>query len=282
MHKDKKMEEIILSLEMTALDRWCVGDPWGWAEISAGDIIYIEPQLTRPLVGASEFHAYLRTAEGRLHSPRTGIIRPRIVIKEDTAVLTYICKFDDDPQNIEESWNVTSVYFKQEGEWRLVHGHRSTLHHAQPAIIEIPIPVKGGEQVSDGVLYDLMVLESKAMERWRKGDPWGFIEISAPDVTYFDTGTRQRIDGREALAAEYSLREGRIFYDVMDFIDPGLLANGSTAVLVYRFLSTWLNPDGSVARRTPWNCTEVFRRNEENWLINHTHWSIIQGVCSPL
>jgi len=275
------MEEIILSLEMAALDRWCAGDPWGWAEISAGDIIYIEPQLTRPLVGASEFHAYLRTAEGRLHSPRTGIFRPRIVIKEDTAVLTYICKFDDARQNIQESWNVTSVYFKQEGEWRLVHGHRSTLNHTQPAIIEIPIPVKGGEQVSDGVLNDLMVLESKAMERWRKGDPWGFIEISAAEVTYFDTGTKQRIDGREALAAEYTLREGRIFYDVMDFIDPRLLANGSMAVLVYRFLSTWLNPDGSVARRTPWNCTEVFRWNEENWLINHTHWSIIQGVRSP-
>jgi hypothetical protein len=31
------------------------------------------------------------------------------------------------------------------------------------------------------------------MERWRKGDPWGFTDISAPDVTYFDTGTPRRI-----------------------------------------------------------------------------------------
>jgi hypothetical protein len=58
------------------------------------------------------------------------------------------------------------------------------------------------------------------MERWCKGDPWGFTYISAPDVTYFDTGTPQRINGREALIAECAQREGKILYDVMESIDP--------------------------------------------------------------
>lgn len=67
----------------------------------------------------------------------------------------------------------------------------------------------------EGVLGEVMALESAAMERRRKGDPWGFLEISAPEVTYFDTGTPQRLNGREALRAEYAQREGKIFYLVV-------------------------------------------------------------------
>ena len=44
------------------------------------------------------------------------------------------------------------------------------------------------------VMDQLMALESTAMQRWRQGDPWGFIEISAPGVTYFDTGTISEVE----------------------------------------------------------------------------------------
>jgi hypothetical protein len=49
------------------------------------------------------------------------------------------------------------------------------------------------------------------------------------------------------------------------------------AVLLYRFLSTHLNPDGSISSRTPWNCSEVFARIDGKWRIIHTHWSLIKG-----
>jgi len=42
-----------------------------------------------------------------------------------------------------------------------------------------------------------MALESAAMERWRKGDPWVHRNL-CPDVTYFDTGTPQRLNGLDA------------------------------------------------------------------------------------
>jgi ketosteroid isomerase-like protein len=123
----------------------------------------------------------------------------------------------------------------------------------------------------------ILALEKRALKQWYKGDPWGFIEISAPDVTYFDTGTAQRLNGREVLRAEYARREGQIHYDVMDFIDPTLQTLGDVAVLLYRFFSTQLNPDGSVSSRIPWNCTEVFVRIDHQWRIAHTHWSFIKG-----
>ncbi len=124
----------------------------------------------------------------------------------------------------------------------------------------------------------ILIYEKGAMERWRTGDPWGFIEISAPEVTYFDTGTPQRINGREALSAEYAEREGKIFYDAMDFIDPRVQVLGDMAVLTYRFLSTWVKPDGSISHRIPWNCSEVYVRYADQWRIAHNHWSLIKGV----
>jgi hypothetical protein len=72
----------------------------------------------------------------------------------------------------------------------------------------------------DGVLGELMALEARAMERWHKGDPWGFTEISDPAVTYFDSGTPSRLNGLAALKDEYARRVGKIHYDVMEFLAP--------------------------------------------------------------
>jgi hypothetical protein len=49
------------------------------------------------------------------------------------------------------------------------------------------------------------------------------------------------------------------------------------AVLSYRFFDTQVNPDGTIASRTPWNCTEVYFKIEGKWRIVHTHWSYIKG-----
>jgi ketosteroid isomerase-like protein len=174
-------------------------------------------------------------------------------------------------------WNSTEVYFKQDGEWRIVHNHWSFIKHRAPELVEVPLPVHTKNVQYEGVLGELMRLESAAMERWRKGVPWGFVELYAPEVTYFDTGTPQRINGIEALSAEYKLREGKIYYEVMDFIEPWVLVNGDLAVLFYRFLSTRLNPDGSVASRIPWNSSEIYVRMDGSWKIIHNHWSHIRG-----
>ncbi len=46
-------------------------------------------------------------------------------------------------------------------------------------------------------------MEYTALERWGNGDPSGFLEISAPDVVYFDPYQETRIDGLEALTQLY-------------------------------------------------------------------------------
>jgi ketosteroid isomerase-like protein len=275
------MKETIISLEKGAMERWRNGDPWGFVEISADDLTYIDPGRTKPILGLEEYKEYMKQVEGKIRYQGSEFIDPRVVVAGEAAVLSYNYRssvITSEGKMISQTpWNATEVYFRREGRWRIVHTHWSYIQHRLPESVEIPLPVQLSRKEYDGILGEVMALESAAMEQWRKGDPWGFIEISASEVTYFDTGTPQRINGRGALKAEYAQREGKIFYDVMDFIDPRVQVCGELAVLTYRFLSTWLNLDGSVSNRTPWNCTEVFMRVDGHWRIIHTHWSYIGG-----
>lgn len=272
------MKDLIFSLEKEAMERWRKGDPMRWAEISADDVTYIDPGLTAPIVGLEDYWAYLKQLEGKIHYESSEFIDPRIEIVGEAAVLSYNYRSRPEPASPQQTlWNATEVYFCQEGQWRIVHTHWSFVHHKRPQQVVVPVPVQVSDARYEGVLGEVMALESAAMERWRQGDPWGFIEISAPQVTYFDTGTPQRLNGRDALRAKYAGLEGQISYAVMDFIDPRVQVQGDLAVLTYRFFSTRLNPDGSILSRTPWNCTEVFARTGGQWAIIHTHWSFIRG-----
>jgi ketosteroid isomerase-like protein len=275
------MDETILTLEKTAMERWRNGDPMGFLEQSSKDICYIDPGQTELIIGLEAYTEYMRQLVGKVHYQKSEFIEPQVVMMGDAALLSYNYRSTvltlEGEVSSQTPWNCTEVYFRQEGEWKIVHNHWSFIKHRAPASIVVPVTVRSTSVTYEGVLGELMRLESAAMERWRKGDPWGFIELSAPQVTYFDTGTPQRINGREALSAEYKLREGKIFYEMMDFIEPWGLACGDLAVLFYRFLSTRLYLDGSVASRVPWNCSEVFKRTEGSWKIIHTHWSHIRG-----
>ena len=281
-HGEQSVEEIIISLENKAMERWCTGDPWGWAEISDKNVIYTDPGLTKPIEGIEAYKNYLQQFEGKINYQVSEFINPKVKRYGDLAVLTYnyrdAKKNEDGVISDQYLWNNTEVYLLKNREWKIIHTHWSFVNNKLPAQTEVPVLVTQPKIEYKGVLGELMKLESAAMERWRKGDPWGFTDICDEDVTYFDTGTTRYIDGLTALKSEYAKRVSKIHYDVMEFIDPKLLLYGSTAVLFYRFFSTNLNPDGSIASRTPWNCSEVFVKINNQWKIVHTHWSFISGT----
>jgi ketosteroid isomerase-like protein len=277
----KPMKDTILSLEKGAMERWRHGDPWGWAEISAKEVTYVDPGLTKPIVGLEEYKAYLKQFEGKIDYQGSEFIDPKAMIFGNVVVLTYNYRstvITPEATDMNQTlWNTTEVYFQLDGQWRIAHTHWSYVKHKLPESVEVPLPVQLSYRGYEGVLGEVMALESIAMERWRKGDPWGFIEIYAPDVTYFDTGTPQRLSGLNALSAELAQREGKIHYDVMDFIAPRIQVHEDAAVLTYRFFSTQLNPNGSISSRIPWNCSEVYVRIDGKWRIVHNHWSYIKG-----
>ena len=276
------VERTLMTLETGAMERCRTGDPMGWAEISAPEVTYVDPSLTKPIVGREEYTGYLEKLKGKIRYQGSEFIRPKVDVYGEVAVLTYVYRSTvenpDRPAGQSTLWNTTEVYARLDGGWKIIHTHWSYLNHGLPDQLELPLPVQLTPKAYPGVLGELMALESSAMERYRKGDPFGFTDISAPAVTYFDTGTPHRLDGLVALKEAMGGRIGRFRYDVMEFIEPMVQIHGDTAVLFYRFLSTSLRPDGSIDRRMPWNCTEIFSRADGKWRIVHTHWSFIHGL----
>ena len=51
----------------------------------------------------------------------------------------------------------------------------------------------------DRLLQELVALERSALDRWIKLDPQGYLDLQAPDVTYFDPFTERRVDGLDAM-----------------------------------------------------------------------------------
>jgi len=121
--------------------------------------------------------------------------------------------------------------------------------------------------MSQSVPEMILALERKALDRWGKGDPSGFLEINAPDVTYFDPFQPARVDGLPALKKLYATIGGKIQIDRAEIIEPHVQLFGDAAVLSYRFVSH--GSEGSMR----WNCTEVYQCLGGDWMIVHSHWS---------
>jgi ketosteroid isomerase-like protein len=116
----------------------------------------------------------------------------------------------------------------------------------------------------------ILALERAAMDRWGQGDPSGFLEISAPDVVYFDPYLEQRLDGIAALRQRYETLRGQVHIDRYEFINPNVQVCGEAAVLTYNFVSY------NGEQETRWNCSEVYRLRDGLWRIIQTHWSYTQ------
>jgi len=279
---DDSMKDKIMKIEDSAMEEWRKGNPMKWIDIAADDVIYIDPGLNTPVVGKTAYFQYLEPFKGKLFYDASEYVEPRVAVYGSTAVLTYnyhsLNKDQSGRLQRTSFWNTTEIYRLIEGEWKIIHTHWSYIQHHLPESLEVKIPVltKGTDPLR-GSAAEIMRLETGAMEKWRNGDPGGFLNLCAPDVTYFDSGTARRLNGYQELKKEYDRRVGKIHYDVMEFAGPRLQVFEDTVILFYQFFSTTLNPDGTIKSRTPWNCTEVYAKTDGGWKIVHTHWSYISG-----
>lgn len=119
---------------------------------------------------------------------------------------------------------------------------------------------------------DIIAIERAALDRWAKGDPSGFLEISAPDVVYFDPSLDTRLDGWDRLAAHYEPFRGKVYMSRYEMNNAEVQFAGDAAVLTFNFVSY-----GGTDDAFRWNCTEVYRRAGTRWEIIQTHWAFTRG-----
>ena len=126
------------------------------------------------------------------------------------------------------------------------------------------------------VRSQIIALEQGALERWCQGDPSRCLELSAPDVVYFDPFIDRRIDGIDALGAYYARLRGKIFAKDFELINPVVQLGHGIAVLTFNYRCS--RNDGTEQR---WNCTEVYRHDgDDGWRIIQTHWSLTNPMRS--
>jgi hypothetical protein len=114
----------VVDMECAALVRWGMGDPGGFLEICAPDVVYFDPGLERRIDGLEALTAYYEGIRGQVHFDRFELINPRVQVAGDAAVLTF--NYASYAEQAEPSrWNCTEVYRCAGGKWEIIQSHWS-------------------------------------------------------------------------------------------------------------------------------------------------------------
>lgn len=114
----------------------------------------------------------------------------------------------------------------------------------------------------------IIAIERSALDRWKTGDVYGFVDAAADQITYFDPGLEKRCDGIGQLRAYLAPANGTFSFPSYELIDPRVQLFGETAVLTYNFVGHLKS-----GAKDRWNTTEVYHRFNGKWKLVSSHWS---------
>jgi ketosteroid isomerase-like protein len=117
-------------------------------------------------------------------------------------------------------------------------------------------------------------LERQALDRWGHGDPGGFLDTYADDVTYFDPAQNQRVDGRPAMQKVLAPVAGKIAIRRFEMLRPLVQQYDDVAILTYNLVNYTSDTSGGESVLNRWNSTSVYRRQASGWRVVHSHWSL--------
>ncbi len=125
MHStDDDQADTIIAMERAALDRWGKGDPSGFLEICAPDVVYFDPSRERRIDGLDALGKYYDAIRGKVSIERYELLNPLVQRVGDAAVLTYNFVSYGDAED-EYRWNCTEVYRRYGEGWEIIQTHWS-------------------------------------------------------------------------------------------------------------------------------------------------------------
>lgn len=131
MSEKQGITETLTALESAALRCWGNGDPSGFLEICAPDVVYFDPYLEKRIDGIEALTQYYRTIWGQVHFDRFELIDPCVQTSGDLAVLTF--NYASYTGETSSRWNCTEVYRRSNDGWRIIQTHWSYTRH--PGIV---------------------------------------------------------------------------------------------------------------------------------------------------
>jgi ketosteroid isomerase-like protein len=124
MSESRSEEHEVVALERAALERWGKGDPSGFLEICAPDVVYFDPGLERRIDGLDALTRYYEGLWGTVSFERFELINPLVQVVGDAAVLTFnYASYGKD--RAPSRWNCTEVFRRAGGAWQIIQTHWS-------------------------------------------------------------------------------------------------------------------------------------------------------------
>ncbi|PYR54795.1 MAG: DUF4440 domain-containing protein [Acidobacteria bacterium] len=120
---------------------------------------------------------------------------------------------------------------------------------------------------------EILMLERSALDRWGTGDPGGFLDLYAADITYFDPVTATRIDGHQEMVTYYGPWTGKIRIARYEILNPQVVVEGNMALLTYNLVNYIRDAKDVESVGSRWNSTTVYQRQSDTWKAIHSHWS---------
>ena len=119
-----ELVEKLIRMEKKALDSWGNGDPSGFLDISAEDVVYFDPSRDRRVNGRPELRHLYDSLRGAIHVERYEMLNPRVQSVNSMAVLTFnLVSYE---LHKVTRWNCTEVYrLEPGGEWKIIQTHWS-------------------------------------------------------------------------------------------------------------------------------------------------------------
>ena len=124
MKADDQAAADVIALERAALDRWGRGDPSGFLEICAPDVVYFDPFLNFRIDGLDALTVYYEAIRGKIQLERYELLNPKVHVSGRMAVLTFNYVSYGGNEN-EFHWNCTEAYRKDRAGWRIIQTHWS-------------------------------------------------------------------------------------------------------------------------------------------------------------
>ena len=124
MKADEQAAADVIALERAALDRWGRGDPSGFLEICAPDVVYFDPFLNFRIDGLDALTVYYEAIRGKIQLERYELLNPKVHVSGRMAVLTFNYVSYGGNEN-EFHWNCTEAYRRDRAGWRIIQTHWS-------------------------------------------------------------------------------------------------------------------------------------------------------------
>lgn len=121
---DDALIETIIAMECAALDRWGNGDPSGFLEICAPDVVYFDPSLEQRIDGREALSKYYEGIRGKVSFERFELLNPLVQRVGDAAVITFNFVSYGEADD-EYKWNCTEVYRRSGEGWEIIQTHWS-------------------------------------------------------------------------------------------------------------------------------------------------------------